>query len=160
MVKEGIGAKVIRIVGSSNLPHMNPFLMLDFARLRLPAGFPDHPHRGFDTVSYSISGSFYHEDSKGHKGKTGPGDVQWLTTGRGVYHSNMPGSFTEDSVGFQLWVNLKAKDKMIEPQYQEFKSNDIPIVDKEGARVKVISGEWSGVKGPVVPRQPAYYFDV
>jgi len=107
-----------------------------------------------------IKGSFYHEDFKGHKGKIGPGDLQWMTAGRGIVHSEMPASSEEDSLGFQLWVNLQAKNNMIEPVYQEFKADKIPLVEHDAARVKVISGEWEKVKGPIVAKTPAYYFDV
>jgi redox-sensitive bicupin YhaK (pirin superfamily) len=89
---EGAGAKVLRIVGNEKLSDMNPFLMMDFFKVRLPGGFPDHPHRGFETVTYMLEGTFYHEDFKGHKGKIGPGDLQWMTAGRGILHSEMPGS--------------------------------------------------------------------
>ena len=89
---EGVGAKVVRIIGGQKLKRLDPFLLLDYARVKLPAGFPDHPHRGFETVSYMKQGKFYHEDFKGHKGIVGPGDVQWMTAGRGIVHSQMPGS--------------------------------------------------------------------
>ena len=91
--------------------------MLDQAKVKLPAAFPDHPHRGFETVGYSLSGSFSHEDSKGHKGILGPGSVQWMTAGKGVVHSEVPMSFTEESCGFQLWLNLDKKHKFCEPRY-------------------------------------------
>ncbi len=97
---DGDGAKVKRFIGVKNCPNLDPFLMLDLASIQLPAGFPDHPHRGFETVSYLLSGEIYHEDFKGHKGKLGPGDVQWMTAGKGIMHSEMPGSFKEPSVGF------------------------------------------------------------
>jgi redox-sensitive bicupin YhaK (pirin superfamily) len=84
---EGVGARVIRILGNSKLPDLSPFLMMDFFKVKLPAGFPDHPHRGFETVTYMLKGSFYHEDFKGHKGKIGPGDLQWMTAGKGIVHS-------------------------------------------------------------------------
>jgi redox-sensitive bicupin YhaK (pirin superfamily) len=86
-VNEGKGAKVIRIIGNQHLKKMDPFLMLDLFKVKLPAGFPDHPHRGFETVTYMLKGSFYHEDFKGHKGKIEPGDLQWMTAGRGIMHS-------------------------------------------------------------------------
>lgn len=86
--------------------------MLDYFKVRLPAGFPDHPHRGFETVTYMQQGSFYHEDFKGHKGKIGPGDLQWMTAGKGIVHSEIPASYDEDSLGFQLWINLESKNKL------------------------------------------------
>lgn len=94
-VNEGKGAKVIRIIGNQHLKKMDPFLMLDLFKVKLPAGFPDHPHRGFETVTYMLKGSFYHEDFKGHKGKIEPGDLQWMTAGRGIMHSEIPASFEE-----------------------------------------------------------------
>jgi quercetin 2,3-dioxygenase len=97
---EGVGAKVRRFIGIDRLDTLDPFLMLDYARVKLPAAFPDHPHRGFETVSYTLEGSFSHEDFRGHKGMLGPGDVQWMTAGRGIVHSEIPGSFTEESRGF------------------------------------------------------------
>ena len=109
--------KVRRFIGTDTLPRLDPFLMLDWACVCLPAGAPDHPHRGQETVSYVLSGSMYHEDCEGHKGKLGPGDVQWMTAGRGIIHSEMPASFTELSNGFQLWINLEKKNKFIEPSY-------------------------------------------
>ena len=92
--------------------------MLDYFHVKLPAGFPDHPHRGFETVTYMIKGAFYHEDFKGNKGKIGPGDLQWMTAGKGIVHAEMPASQEETSVGFQLWVNLKSDEKMTAPTYQ------------------------------------------
>jgi redox-sensitive bicupin YhaK (pirin superfamily) len=159
-VNEGKGAKVIRIIGNQHLKKMDPFLMLDLAKVKLPAGFPDHPHRGFETVSYMLKGSFYHEDSKGHKGKIEAGDIQWMTAGRGIMHSEMPGSFEEESYGFQLWINLRKELKMIQPQYQEYKSNQLQIIELEKSTVKIISGEWKGKKGPILARTPTYYFDI
>ena len=82
--------------------------MLDYFKVRLPAGFPDHPHRGFETVTYMQSGRVHHEDFKGYKGTIGPGDIQWMTAGKGIVHSEMPASFEEDSIGYQLWLNLRA----------------------------------------------------
>ncbi len=106
------------IIGNEYIKNLDPFLMLDYAKVKLPTGFPDHPHRGFETVSYILQGSFYHQDSKGNKGRRGPGDVQWMSAGKGIVHSQVPGSFEEDSIGFQLWVNLEKKNKMMEPTYQ------------------------------------------
>lgn len=100
---------MIRVVGNQHLRRLDPFLMLDYFKVRLPAGFPDHPHRGFETVTYMKSGSFYHEDFKGHKGTIGPGHIQWMTAGKGIVHAEMPASYEEYSIGFQLWLNLKAE---------------------------------------------------
>lgn len=133
--------------------------MLDWFNVKLPAGFPDHPHRGFETVSYLMSGEFYHEDFKGHKGKLGPGDIQWMTAGQGIVHSEMPASFTEPAIGFQLWINLDSKNKFCKPRYQEFKSQMIPEYKDTSFRAKVISGEVFGVKGPIEAKTPTYFLD-
>ena len=100
--------------------------MLDNFKVALPAGFPDHPHRGMETVTYMISGEIMHEDSKGNAGKLGPGDVQWMTAGKGIVHAEMPASFDEPAYGFQLWLNLDRTNKFCEPRYQEFKGDQIP----------------------------------
>lgn len=100
IVPEGDGAKVMRIIGTKYLKDLNPFIMLDYAKTRLPGGFPDHPHRGFETVSYLLEGSYNHEDSNGNKGILKAGDIQWMTAGKGILHSEMPGSSEEDSIGF------------------------------------------------------------
>ena len=101
--------------------------MLDLAKVKLPAAFPDHPHRGFETVSYTLEGNFSHEDFRGHKGTLSAGDVQWMTAGKGIVHSEIPMSFTEESRGFQLWINLDKKNKFNEPRYQEIKADQIPV---------------------------------
>jgi len=156
---EGRGARVRRSIGRQELRNLDPFLMLDeFAGNGAEgAGFPDHPHRGFETVSYLLEGHFIHEDFTGRKGFLYPGDLQWMTAGRGIMHSEMPGN--EPTRGLQLWVNLKSKDKMVEPEYQELVSNDIPIAEKNGVKVKVIAGESFGVKSEVRTRTPTYYLD-
>jgi quercetin 2,3-dioxygenase len=135
--------------------------MLDLFNVKLPAGFPDHPHRGFETVTYMLSGKVLHEDFKGHKGEIGPGDIQWMTAGKGIVHAEMPSSFDESSYGFQLWINLHAANKFCEPQYQEFKSEKIPSYTNPDSAMtaKVISGEVFGVKGPIVARTPTYFID-
>ena len=140
---------------------MDPFLMLDLFNVKLPAGFPDHPHRGFETVTYMLQGKVLHEDFKGHHGEIGPGDIQWMTAGRGIVHAEMPASFEESSIGFQLWINLHAANKFCEPQYQEFLKDNIPLYKnpETGMAAKVISGEVFGVKGPIVARTPTYFID-
>ncbi|PIA53673.1 hypothetical protein AQUCO_00900330v1 [Aquilegia coerulea] len=123
-----------------------------------PAGFPDHPHRGFETVTYMLQGSFSHQDFAGHKGIIGTGDVQWMTAGRGIIHSEMPigeGSQT----GLQLWINLSSKDKMIEPRYQELLREDIKKAEKDGVEVRIIAGESMGVRSPVYTRTPTMFLD-
>ena len=135
--------------------------MLDLFNVKLPAGFPDHPHRGFETVTYMLSGKIMHEDFKGHRGEIGPGDIQWMTAGKGIVHAEMPSSFEEPAVGFQLWINLHAANKFCEPQYQEFLKDNIPLYKnpENGMQAKVISGEVFGVKGPIVARTPTYFLD-
>eukprot|EP00178_Gracilaria_changii_P001985 TRINITY_DN128_c0_g1_i2.p2 TRINITY_DN128_c0_g1~~TRINITY_DN128_c0_g1_i2.p2 ORF type:complete len:178 (-),score=28.86 TRINITY_DN128_c0_g1_i2:738-1271(-) len=114
---EGVGARVRRSIGSFELRNLDPFLLLDEFNVSKPAGFPDHPHRGMQTVTYMLEGAFRHEDNKGHAGTIGVGDLQWMTAGRGIVHSEMPAT-DGSNIGLQLWVNLAAKDKMIKPQYQ------------------------------------------
>ncbi|XP_046579779.1 uncharacterized protein LOC124287291 [Haliotis rubra] len=143
---EGVGARVRRSVGRSELQNLDPFLMLDEFKVASPAGFPDHPHRGFETVTYMLSGSFRHEDFCGHKGVISAGDLQWMTAGRGVVHCEMPHG-EQEGHGLQLWVNLAAKDKMVEPAYQELLDKNIPRSSKDGVTVKVIAGEsYNGIK--------------
>nr|XP_002131723.4 pirin-like [Ciona intestinalis] len=157
-VSEGVGAKVRRSVGRPELKNLDPFLLLDEGRVKKPAGFPDHPHRGFETVSYVLRGAIEHEDFCGHRGVIRDGDVQWMTAGRGVVHSEMPYSDDETWM-LQLWVNLKRDDKMCEPAYQELLSKDIPKPSKDGVKVAVISGEALGVKSKIYTRTPTSYLD-
>lgn len=132
--------------------------MLDEFCSKEPAGFPDHPHRGFETVSYILSGKFIHEDFCGHKGILEPGDLQWMTAGRGIVHCEMPVG-KEPSHGLQLWVNLAKEYKMIEPSYQELKDSEIPKKSENGVHVKVIAGESMGIKSPIYTRTPTMYLD-
>lgn len=159
---DGAGVKLSRVIGAPGLPDLDPFLMLDEFRSDSAAdylaGFPDHPHRGFETVTYMLAGRMRHHDHKGNVGLLQPGSVQWMTAGRGIVHSEMPEQ--EDGLmwGFQLWVNLPAKDKMMEPRYQEFAPEAIPEVTVDGARVRVIAGTVRGIEGPVrgVATRPIY----
>ena len=112
-----------------------------------------------ETVTYMLSGEILHEDFKSNAGSLGAGDVQWMTAGKGIVHAEMPGSFDTAAIGFQLWLNLDAKSKFCEPQYQEFKSKDIPCYKDENMTVKVIAGEVFGVKGPITARTPAFFID-
>jgi len=156
---EGAGARVRRSIGGSKLRHFDPFLMLDEFKSGPPAGFPDHPHRGFETVTYILpdsEGVFCHEDFVGHKGTISGGDLQWMTAGRGIVHSEMPGN-DKISHGLQLWVNLQKKEKMCEPAYQELKKKDIPKVTKDGVTAIVIAGEALGVESKVYTRTPTHY---
>ncbi|CAN9507188.1 unnamed protein product [Ophioblennius macclurei] len=155
---EGLGARVRRSIGRKELRNLDPFLMLDEFMVGIPAGFPDHPHRGFETVSYVLEGSLAHEDFCGHSGRLKPGDLQWMTAGRGVVHAEMPVS-EEPVVGLQLWVNLPGREKMVEPQYQELKGSEIPKPSRGGVTVAVISGEALGEKSKVYTRTPTIYLD-
>ncbi|XP_048652326.1 pirin [Marmota marmota marmota] len=143
---EGVGARVRRSIGRPELKNLDPFLLFDEFKGGRPGGFPDHPHRGFETVSYLLEGgSMAHEDFCGHVGKMNPGDLQWMTAGRGILHAEMPCS-EEPAHGLQLWVNLRSSEKMVEPQYQELKSEEIPKPSKDGVTIAVISGEALGIK--------------
>ncbi|XP_010525731.1 PREDICTED: pirin-like protein 2 [Tarenaya hassleriana] len=155
--KEGDGAVVRRGIGRSELKFLDPFLILDEFSVSPPAGFPDHPHRGFETVTYVLQGGITHQDFKGHKGTIYAGDVQWMTAGRGIIHSEMPEE--EVNRGLQLWVNLSSRDKMIEPNYQELSSSDIPRAEKDGVEVRIIAGESMGIQSPVYTRTPTMFLD-
>ncbi|XP_020595256.1 pirin-like protein, partial [Phalaenopsis equestris] len=156
--QEGDGAKVRRSIGRPELRNFDPFLLLDEFSVSRPAGFPDHPHRGFETVTYMLEGAFTHQDFSGHKGTISAGDLQWMTAGRGIVHSEMPAG---DGVqkGLQLWINLSSKDKMVEPNYQELQSKDITRVNKNGVDVRIIAGEAFGVSSPIYTRTPTMYLD-
>ena len=148
---EGLGARVKRSIGRHELPNFDPFLMLDHFKVGAPAGFPDHPHRGFETVTYILpdsKGSMQHEDFCGHKGVIGPGDLQWMTAGRGILHAEMPVN-SDQASGLQLWINLPKAQKMCTPSYQELPREKLPKITKDGVTAIVISGEALGVKSPV-----------
>jgi quercetin 2,3-dioxygenase len=163
---DGAGVKLTRVIGTPQLDMLDPFLMLDeFGTDRAEdylAGFPEHPHRGFETVTYMLDGRMRHKDNHGNEGLLVPGSVQWMTAGRGLVHSEMPEQQEGRMRGFQLWVNLPAKDKMVEPRYQEFAPEEIPVAaPAAGVRVKVIAGTVGDRKGPI--EQPAtdpLYLDI
>jgi len=163
---DGAGVKLTRVIGSPQLPDLDPFLMLDeFGTDRAEdylAGFPSHPHRGFETVTYMLDGRMRHRDNHGNEGLLVPGSVQWMTAGRGLVHSEMPEQEAGRMRGFQLWVNLPAKDKMTAPRYQEFAPERLPVVDAgEGVSVKVIAGIVDGVAGPIdQPATDPLYLDI
>lgn len=156
--REGVGAFVRRSIGRFELKYFDPFLVLDEFSVSAPAGFPDHPHRGFETVTYMLQGAVTHEDFAGHKGTIGAGDLQWMTAGRGIVHSEMPATQGVQK-GLQLWINLSSKHKMIEPRYQEIPSKDIAEVEKNGVKVRVIAGEALGTKSPIYTRTPTLFLD-
>ncbi|KAK7085078.1 hypothetical protein SK128_008940 [Halocaridina rubra] len=153
---EGKGARVRRSIGRKELRHLDPFLLLDEFIIRRPGGFPEHPHRGFETVTYLTKGSIRHEDSQGNACTIHKGDLQWLTNGKGVIHSEMPATDGE-AHGLQLWVNLPAAKKMIEPAYQGLSASQIPTASVVGTTVKVIAGESMGISSPVRTHTPTYY---
>ncbi len=150
---DGAGVKLTRVLGTQALPEVDPFLMLDEFRSDDPqayiAGFPDHPHRGFETITYMLAGRMRHKDSKGNEGLLGPGDVQWMTTARGLVHSEMPEQEDGLMQGFQLWLNLPAKEKMLDPQYKDVPANTIPVVRHSDAWVKLLAGTYQGQTGPI-----------
>jgi redox-sensitive bicupin YhaK (pirin superfamily) len=164
IVIEGAGVRLRRSFGPSRDNPLDPFLLFDHFAFNDPiegpiVGFPMHPHRGIETVTYMLEGNTRHRDSLGNVGVIGPGDVQWMTSGRGIMHEEMPKRGPEGTVkGFQLWVNLPAADKMGQPRYQEVNSETIPAVEKDGIKVRVVAGIHEGVSGPVteIAAQPIY----
>jgi redox-sensitive bicupin YhaK (pirin superfamily) len=153
-VSDGAGVKINRVLTQSLQRRLDPFLMLDnFGSDQASdylAGFPSHPHRGFETVTYMLEGRMRHKDSSGNEGLLTNGGVQWMTAGRGVIHSEMPEQEEGMMSGFQLWLNLPAKDKMRAPWYRDFNGDEVPVFTTEnGARVKVIAGGSHGVDGAV-----------
>ncbi|KAI1307364.1 hypothetical protein EDD11_004478 [Mortierella claussenii] len=183
---EGMGAIVRRSLGTRELRHHDPFLLLDEFYLNTKGGFPDHPHRGFETITYMLSGQMQHQDFSDHQGTIGPGDLQWMTAGRGIVHCEMPvkdkendnttipplassgggeGEAPHDQEsltihGLQLWVNLSHKDKTCDPAYQDLRNHQIPrVYPLEGVEVKVIAGEAHDVKSKVYTRTPVMYLD-
>ncbi len=163
-VIEGAGVLLRRGFGPSRENLFDPFLLFDHFAFNDPkegpiVGFPTHPHRGIETVTYILEGHVRHRDSLGNMGVIGPGDVQWMTSGRGIMHEEMPKRGPSGVIdGFQLWVNLPAAQKMSQPRYQEVIAASIPAVDKDGAKVRVVAGEFAGVRGPVteIAAQPIY----
>jgi redox-sensitive bicupin YhaK (pirin superfamily) len=161
---EGAGVKLQRAFGFGSTTEFDPFLLLDDFRNDNPAdylaGFPWHPHRGIETITYVLAGNVEHGDSLGNRGNLGAGDVQWMTAGRGIMHQEMPkGDAHGHMHGFQLWANLPSRLKMTTPRYQDVKGADVPeVVDDDGTRVRVVVGEFWGKKGPVegVAADPRY----
>lgn len=153
---DGAGVELTRVIGQPGLPMLDPFLLLDAFRSDKPedyiAGFPPHPHRGFETVTYLLAGRMRHKDNAGHEGVIEPGGIQWMTAGRGIVHSEMPEQENGMLEGFQLWINLPANNKMDEPAYQEYSADSIPLeYREEGIVVRVIAGVTSQeTKGPVL----------
>jgi redox-sensitive bicupin YhaK (pirin superfamily) len=150
---DGAGVKLHRALGQRALGMVDPFLLLDEIHSDDPndyaAGFPEHPHRGFETVTYMIDGAMEHRDSVGNHGHLGPGSAQWMTAGHGIVHSEMPKQERGQMWGFQLWVNLPAAKKMIKPRYQDIAPERIAEVLRERAKVRVVAGSAFGATGPV-----------
>jgi len=151
---EGAGVHLRRAFGHQEVPRLDPFLLLDDFRSENPAeyiaGFPWHPHRGIETVTYMLDGVVEHEDSLGNAGVIASGDVQWMTAGNGIIHQEMPRRMEGRMGGFQLWVNLPSSHKMMDPRYQEVKTGQIPEVEAaKGVRVRVIAGRINDTRGPV-----------
>lgn len=152
---EGAGVRLRRAFGFNEVPELDPFLLLDDFHSDNPGdylkGFPWHPHRGIETITYVLHGNVEHGDSMGNSGVISEGDVQWMTAGSGIIHQEMPKGDSRGLLwGFQLWANLPAKDKMMEPRYREVKAAAIPVVERDdGTRVRVICGEYGGAEGPV-----------
>ncbi len=160
---DGAGVTLKRSIGSRSLSGLDPFLLFDHFGSSNPdeyiAGFPMHPHRGIETVTYMLNGSIKHRDSSGNEGVISEGDVQWMTAGSGIMHEEMPQMREGKMGGFQLWVNLPAKNKMMKPRYQEFKREEIPLVALEnGTVVRVVAGNVFGTKGVVsdIEADPTY----
>jgi redox-sensitive bicupin YhaK (pirin superfamily) len=161
--RDGAGVLLRRSIASRALDQLDPFLLLDhFGSTRAcdyEAGFPMHPHRGIETVTYMLEGSVRHKDSTGREGVIGKGDVQWMSAGRAILHEEMPEVGPNGNFGFQLWVNLPKSEKMSRPRYQEFRAPEIPSVELDGGgTIKIVAGEVDGVAGAVtdIMAQPTY----
>ncbi len=165
-VTDGAGVRITRILTQAQQRRLDPFLMLDIFRSDDPkdyiAGFPDHPHRGFETVTYMIAGRMRHRDNAGHEGLLENGGIQWMTAGRGIVHSEMPEQENGAMEGFQLWLNLPAADKMAAPWYRDFQSPDIPeFTTPEGVTVRIIAGESQARRGAITrPVTEPLYLDL
>ena len=161
---DGAGVNLTRIIASPSLNMLDPFLLLDEFGSDNPddyiAGFPPHPHRGFETITYMLNGKFRHKDTAGNEGYLTDGSVQWMTAGKGVVHSEMPEQ-TEGLVrGFQLWLNLPKEKKMIEPAYNDIPADEIPTVSIPGGKIKIIAGTFSGITGPGRSHTGMLYYDI
>ncbi len=166
LASEGDGVVIHRAFPTHQMGEIDPFLLFDhFGPIDLAPkearGFPDHPHRGFETVTYVLDGEFEHRDSFGNHGRIGPGDVQWMTAGSGLVHSETPGRNLYEHggrlQGFQIWVNLPRKDKMKAPHYQEISGEKIPVAKSPGVECRVVAGEALGVQGAVQTHTPIQY---
>jgi len=160
---DGAGVKLIRSLGSADHLRLDPFLMLDAFSSENPddyvAGFPSHPHRGFETVTYLLDGHMLHEDHLGNKGNLKSGAVQWMTAGRGIIHSEMPQQENGRMRGFQLWINLPAKEKMKPAGYRDIQPEEIPTVLLSAGKMKIVAGKYESTDGPIQggSRDPVYW---
>jgi hypothetical protein len=161
---DGAGVKLMRLFGFYEEGLFDPFLLFDFFGSDNPddylSGFPWHPHRGIETVTYMLEGKAEHGDSMGNKGLIGKGDIQWMTAGSGIIHQEMPKGENGKMYGFQLWVNLPASHKMMKPRYQDIPSGDVPEITLENnVKIKVLAGEFNDIKGPVrdIVADPIYF---
>jgi redox-sensitive bicupin YhaK (pirin superfamily) len=164
-VSEGAGVTVHRTIGTPSLRNLDPFLLLDHFGSDDPdeyiAGFPDHPHRGFITLTYMLNGHMQHRDSMGNQGDLRSGGAQWMKAASGVIHSEMPQQTEGLMRGFQLWINLPASEKMSHPEYQEFSPEAIPVVEGEGMHVRIVSGQYQSQHGPIKdPITDVQYLDI
>jgi quercetin 2,3-dioxygenase len=162
-VVEGAGVRLKRSIATRTLDYLDPFLLLDHFQSKNPAdykaGFPLHPHRGIETVTYLLAGVVRHRDTLGNSGEITAGDIQWMTAGRGIMHEEMPQVRPEGVAGFQLWVNLPAKLKMTTPRYQNISAQEIPVLRRaESVAIRVIAGTVDGVSGPIsgIAADPVY----
>lgn len=162
-VSDGAGVRMRRIIGTPRADYLDPFLMLDEFRTEEPddyiAGFPDHPHRGFETVTYMIHGRMRHQDSVGNSGVLSDGAMQWMTAGRGIIHSEMPEQTDGLLWGYQLWVNLPSALKMSPPQYQDIPADDVVEVISDGETIRVLAGNYNGHSATADTLTPIAYFD-
>lgn len=151
---DGAGVHLVRVLSSATVKKLDPFLMLDVFDSRdyhdYIAGFPMHPHRGIETITYLIDGAIEHEDSIGNKGTILPGGTQWMTAGSGILHQEMPRK-SDEMIGFQLWLNMPQKDKMKPPAYREVNEDKMPVYAEDGLTVRLISGEYGGIRGEITP---------
>lgn len=150
---DGNGVRLKRCFGYYEIPKFDPFLLLDFFDSKNPEdyikGFPWHPHRGISTITYLVSGEIEHQDSLGHKGLIKDGQCQWMNAGSGILHQEMPRA-SEHMLGSQIWLNLPREDKMQDPEYRDISEDMVRLVEEEGIQVRIIAGEYGGVKGPII----------
>jgi redox-sensitive bicupin YhaK (pirin superfamily) len=154
------GSNVHISIGSKDAPLLDPFVFCVYFDIKVPYGFPDHPHIGMETVTYITDGQYDYEDFHGHKGSMKTGHLQWMTAGKGLVHAERPDSSASPSVGFQIWMNLPLQEKFCNPVYQELPTERTPVATKDGVQVKVLAGETLGVKAPTDLRNPGLYLDI